>query len=85
MKALERFIIRNWFWITLGCVLQRKAIEMAFLERGYKAVGGEWLVLPLVLMAVELSRGIFWSIIEVMQMEEEDDERVERNYRRVQR
>lgn len=85
MKALERFIIRNWFWIALGCVLQRKAIEMAFLERGYRAVGGEWLVLPVVLMAVELGRNIFWSIIEVMQMEDEDDTRVERNCRRVQR
>lgn len=85
MKTLERFIIRNWFWIALGCVLQRKAIEIAYLERGYRAVGGEWLVLPVVLLAVELGRGIFWSIVEVMQMEDEDDTRVERNCRRVQR
>lgn len=85
MKALERFIIRNWFWIALGCVLQRKAIEMAFLERGYRAVGGEWLVLPLVLMAVELGRCIFWSVVEVMQMEDENDTRVKGSCRRVQR
>ncbi len=85
MKALERFIIRNWFWIALGCVLQRKAIEMQYLDRGYRAVGGEWFVLPVILLAVELGRGIYWTIVEVMQMEDEDDTRVERNRRRIQR
>lgn len=36
-----RCIVKNWFWISLGCVLQRKAIEFAYLDRGCNAVGGE--------------------------------------------
>lgn len=85
MKKIRRFILRNWFWIALGCVLQRKAIEMAYLERGYKAVGGEWLVLPIVVMLAVLSRNIFWNIVEVMQMEDGDVARVRRNSKRLQR
>lgn len=65
-----RFIVKNWFWISLGCVLQRKAIEFAYLDRGCNEVGGEWLVLPVVLMAVTIVRGIFQSIADVTKAEE---------------
>lgn len=57
MTKLEKWIIKNWFWLSVGCVLTRKAVKYAYLERGYKAVGSEWLILPLLLFAVKISRG----------------------------
>ena len=70
MKDLKRYIMRNWFWIAIGLVLTRKAVEIAYLERGFKTVGGEWLVLPFILILVELVRDMFWGIAEVMQDED---------------
>lgn len=70
MKKLGRYIIRNWLWIALGCVLTRKAVELAYLERGYKAVGGEWCVLPIILLAVEICRGMFCNIAELTEKED---------------
>lgn len=82
MKALERYIINNWFWLSVGCILTNKAVEMAYFERGCRAIGGEWLVLPAILLAVKVVRAIIWSIAEMMQLEEEDDTRTYRNHRK---
>ncbi len=59
MKRLQGFIIRNWFWIVFGCVLTRKAVEYAYQARGYKAIGSEWCVLPVILITVEACRGVY--------------------------
>lgn len=56
MKKMEKFIIRNWSWLVIGIVLTRKAVEFAYAERGYVAVGGEWLVLPVVLGLTHFAR-----------------------------
>lgn len=56
MRKIRRFIIRNWFWLVVGIVLTRKAVEYAYIERGYAAFGGEWFVCPIILIAVHLVR-----------------------------
>lgn len=56
MRKIRRFIIRNWFWLVVGIVLTRKAVEYAYIERGYADFGGEWFVCPIILMAVHLAR-----------------------------
>lgn len=66
MKTIEKYIVRNWFWISLACILQKYAVEAAYYCRGYKAVGGEWLVVPAVLFGVELIREILSSILETI-------------------
>lgn len=38
---MKRYVLENWFWIIFGCILTRLAVDYAYLERGYKAVGGE--------------------------------------------
>lgn len=83
MRKMERFITRNWLWITLGCVLQKKAIELAYQERGFIAVGAEWFVLPIILLIVAIIRGMAQSIIELK--EEKSDRAVMGNRRRVPR
>lgn len=54
MRKIRRYIIRNWFWIVLGLVLTRKAMEYCYRQRGSFQVGGEFFILPVILMAVYL-------------------------------
>lgn len=53
MKRKKTYNLRATTFAVLtatGLVLQLHAIELAKLERGRFAIGGEWLVLPLVLL-----------------------------------
>ena len=83
MRKIKRYIARNWFWITVGFVLTEKAVEMAYIERGTVAYGGEWLVLPLVLMAVEIARNIGDTLRYLLGMEEEHGARRSEKNRRT--
>ena len=55
MKKIKRYISKNWLWIVAGLLLTVPAVKMAYEQRGYVAYGGEWLILPLILMGVELA------------------------------
>ena len=46
----------------IGLWLTSKAIDSAYKFRGYEAVGGEYLVLPVFLLAVEGVRRVIWFI-----------------------
>lgn len=54
---------------VVGAVLQRYAVEAAYVERGCWAVGGEWLVLPVFLMMGQIAR----SLRETLRSEDEDN------------
>lgn len=56
-KKVRRFVRLYWFWVSLGLVLTKVSVEAAYIERGYKAYGGEWLVLPVVLIVGCFVRG----------------------------
>lgn len=58
MRKAERYISRNWLWIIAGLILTEVFVKLAYTERGYLVYGGEWLVLPLVLMTVEVARDV---------------------------
>lgn len=73
MKKVKRYILENWYWIVLGLVLTRKGIECAYIERGYRAVGGEWMILPILLILVYLVKGTYRSIIDIFVIEEKED------------
>lgn len=66
MKKAEDFVVRNWIWITAGCILQRKAIEYSYFQRGYKAIGGEWLIIPAIFLAVSIYRDARKIVTEIM-------------------
>lgn len=59
MRKFRGYITRNWFWLAIGCVLTGIGVECAYLERGYMAIGGEWCVLPVILVIVEIYREIY--------------------------
>ena len=43
-RKVKRFVRLYWFWVSLGLVLTKKAVTVAYMDRGFKAYGGEWLV-----------------------------------------
>lgn len=75
MRRFKRYISRNWFWIVVGLILTKVAVEMAYTERGYIAYGGEWLTLPLVLMAAEMARNVGDILRYLFGMEEDYEPR----------
>lgn len=42
-----KIILKNWLLLTVGLVLTAICVRVAYEERGYIAVGGEWLIIPL--------------------------------------
>ncbi|MCC8066391.1 MAG: hypothetical protein LIO94_04735 [Clostridiales bacterium] len=48
---LERWIVRHWIALCVGCVLMGVALRLAYMERGYIAFGSEWAIVPIVFLA----------------------------------
>jgi len=79
-----KWLLSNWIWIVVGCILTKLAIEYAYIERGYKAYGGEWLTLPLILLIVSFVKDVIREV-KWFREEEEHEIRFERNRRRLQK
>ena len=69
MRKIRRYIIRNWFWIVLGLVLTRKAMEYCYRQRDSFQVGGEFFILPVILIAVYLIPNIVRDVLGVFREE----------------
>lgn len=65
MRRITGLILTNGMLVAVGAVLQRCEVEAAYSERGYWAVGGEWLILPICIMAGQVVR----SLREMLKME----------------
>lgn len=55
-RKFRRYMDRNWMYILIGLWLTAKSVDSAYQFRGYRAVGSEYLVLPMFLIAVEMLR-----------------------------
>lgn len=53
---MKRFILENWIWIVIGSLLTAWAVDVTYRQRGYAAVGGEWLITPMLLLIVHFLR-----------------------------
>ena len=87
-RKVRRFVRLYWFWVSLGLVLTKVSVEAAYAERGYKAYGGEWLMLPIMLIVgyfVNEARMYLPDLIEEWREEKAYERRVAENRRRVQR
>lgn len=87
-KKVRRFVRMYWFWISSGLVLTKLSVKAAYIDRGYKACGSEWLVLPVVMLAgyfVNEVRMYLPVFIEEWREEKAYERRVAENRRRVQR
>ena len=86
-RKVRRFVRLYWFWVSLGLILTKVSVEAAYAERGYKAYGGEWLMLPIMLIVgyfVNEARMYLPNLIEEWREEKVYERRIERNRRRVQ-
>lgn len=71
MKEIKRYVSRNWIWIVAGLILTEASVQAAYAERGYIDYGGEWLTLPVVLMAAEMARNIGKTILYLFKGEDD--------------
>ena len=55
-----RWIIKNWLILSIGLILTSVAVRYAYNDRGYIAMGSDWLVLPFLF----LLRAIFREVKE---------------------
>ena len=51
---MKQYILRNWFWIAVGLILTRLAMELCYMQRGSFEVGGEIFILPIMLVMVKI-------------------------------
>lgn len=71
MREFKRYVVENWFWIALGLILTGLSVRYTASQRGYQAIGGEWLVLPLILMFVWIVKSMY-AEAKVLWMEEDE-------------
>ena len=50
-----KYLKKKWLWIVIGVAATAYCLQKAYQERGYIAVGGEWLVLGMVLVIGEIA------------------------------
>lgn len=56
---LEKWIVRHWIALCIGCVLTGIALRIAYAERGYTAIGAEWLIIPMAFVVELFFRNLF--------------------------
>ena len=66
MKGVREFIIRNWYVIIVGLWLMGKAISGAYEFRGHTGIGGEFLVLFVILLGASTIRGIVEQVVGIL-------------------
>ena len=73
MMKIKHYIFRNWFWLTVGLVFTRFAVEKCYEARGGFFIGGEWFILPLILMTKYLIPAFISEIVNVLGEEDDKD------------
>lgn len=71
MRKIAEWFSKNWIWLVVGFLAQGFAIRYAYLERGYKAFGGEYLVMPLVLILVVFAEQVIRDVKRIIGGEDE--------------
>ena len=82
MKRIQRYIIKKWLPISAGIVITAVCVRMAYIERGYMAYGGEWLVLPIILVGREVFEGCICSLRTLAEKEDYEPKRNRKHSRR---
>ena len=68
-----RFWLRKWYVIVAGIALTALAVKQAYATRGYIAYGGEWLVLPLLMIITLMIEEAKRAIPEMLDLFREED------------
>ena len=54
---------KNWLLLTVGLILTAVCVRVAYQERGYIAVGGEWLVIPILVTIKAVVKSVVEDIL----------------------
>lgn len=54
--TMKFFILKNGICLVIGTLLTMWIVACVCNQRGYEAVGGEWLITPIILLLVNFSR-----------------------------
>ena len=71
---MKKYLVKNWHLILAGIALTAFALPHTYSIRGYFAVGGEWLILPVILMFDYLVRAVMKDIFDTLNFEDGDEE-----------
>ena len=63
LKKAKRFVVHYWLSISLGMIATPFAVQHAYRDRGRLAFGGEYLVLPAMVMGAYLFRQVVLAVI----------------------
>ena len=55
----------------VGLILTVVSVKLAYIQRGNVVYGGEWLILPLILMVVEAARDTVYAVKYLFRMEDD--------------
>ena len=58
-----KIILKNWLLLTVVLILTAVCVRVAYQERGYIAVGGEWLVIPLLVTVKAVVKSVAEDIL----------------------
>ena len=64
IRKMAKLVGRWWPALTFGLVFQGWSIKAAYETRGYFAYGGEYLVMPLVILTIAFAENIAAAIKE---------------------
>lgn len=70
---VKKYLAKNWKLILGGIILTACAVPYAYKTRGYLAAGGEWLILPVLLMAASLAEIILGDMLQLIHFEKDGD------------
>ena len=70
---MKKYLAKNWHLIFTGIALTAFAVPHTYSIRGYFAIGGEWLILPVMLMMDSLVKIAMQEIFLIAGMKDGDD------------
>lgn len=60
-RDLDRFIVENWVTIMIGLIITVREVDRQYYLRGYLGYGGEWLILPMMLIVKQFIELGIWE------------------------
>ncbi len=63
---MKMYLAKNWHFILAGAALTAFAVPHTYKARGYFAIGGEWLILPVILMAAYFTKVFMQDIFNII-------------------
>ena len=70
---MKKYLVKNWHLILAGIALTAFAVPHTYKTRGYFAIGGEWLILPVILMMEFLAEIAIQEIFFIAGFKDGDD------------